>query len=185
MAALGLASGLLSVPLADAVDRDLAVRLAIGLRGADTVPGLVFGIVIGVTLRRLGLFRTIHVPLFALAAAGCYHLAFNSAIGLAEWLEARPALIGRGSWWLAGAVAGGVGGGSLAALLAIMVPALRDGRRLALLVLVGAAGGVLLQLLFDTPDWGPYVFFGLWQGAYAGCLAAVLPLAPAAAAPSR
>lgn len=133
-------------------------------------PGLVFGLIVGLALRRAGQADGWRYPLFAVAATLCYFVAVQLALTvLVDVLEELISI---------GIVAGLCGGGLLAAASAALMPAFRRRRVCALMV---ASGGVLGGLLFFAITienfFGWLILFAPWQAGYAAAMATALDVA--------
>jgi hypothetical protein len=131
-----------------------------------SLPGLVFGVAVGVALWRAGRLRPAQAVGFALAATVANALAVVATLTANDPIAP---LLGRASLAGTGAIGGAVGGGLLAASTARW---LAHGRW-PLLAVVGAMLGLLLPIIDSAV--GEAIFYIVWQAGYAACLAASLP----------
>ena len=141
------------------------------------LPGAVFGLVIGVLLRRRGKLTGFRQAGYAAAALVAYFCAFHVAmhtvpVGAFALDPSKDAL----RMGIAGIAAGLAGSVLLGAMTICLLKA--PGRLvLRLPVLVGTVAGALLSLMaHDHTEWGwsQLILLALWQGAYAAALAPVL-----------
>ncbi len=134
----------------------------------SVVPGLVFGFVIGLALYFRGRTSPAAFVGYVLAAT----LSNHAAVTLTT--EVLVDLIEAG--WLAGIVAGLFGAACLTACTLALLPVARKPRPVLFTLLAGAALGALLGPAIATEGliWW-FVFYGLWQSAYAAGLATALP----------
>jgi hypothetical protein len=130
------------------------------------VPGLAFGVVVGMQLAVRG-----RLVAYVVASTLAYLLAYHVAYYMGAIMRLDNILL----LALDGVVAGLCG----SMLLAFLTMALLrvDASAVRLSVAIGGAAGVLLPLA-TMGDWrgvalGPLVFFVLWQAAYAASLAPV------------
>lgn len=181
LAALGMFSGAAAWALVNFTS-DTGLRFewtlfhgAIVFYPASVFPGLVFGLIIGVPLRRRGKVDGLRQLGFAAAAAFAYFCAFHVAFHVSDTFSPGDPL---GDF--VGLAASGIPAGLVGSLVLGLSMRLlfRAPSRLVLRlpVLVGGAAGALLGLI--EYDRTLLAFFVLWQGAYAASLAPLLRRAP-------
>jgi hypothetical protein len=139
----------------------------------SVLPGLVFGVMIGLFWLRHAILSLASMLGYMAASTIAYFLAFHGAINVFDrlsdlWSE-TPALI------VSGLVAGLVG----TFVLGLATSHLLHGGHASvrgLPVLIGTAAGALLPLINVFSDWngGFLLFLVFWQGAYAAALAPAL-----------
>jgi hypothetical protein len=144
-----------------------------GIDGAIYIfPGLVFGIVFGPVLYSCRRLTAAGAVLYALAAFLANIAAVSFCVSamhpLDDLLQLDNPILDLA---IAGALAGAVGGGLLAATPAALNMALK--RRLPIAAAAGL--GVLTPIVIMTDDWGFFAFFIAWQSGYAAAVAASLP----------
>ncbi len=170
MTALGFASGVLCAFTyqLEPLWRELSV-------------GVIFGVVIGLYLLRLGLAGPLRAAAFAVLTVGAWVAAERAAVAIFGRLTARDDLF---SWpgLVTGLAAGLIGAGLLVLAIAVLFPFFRDPKRCAATVLVGGAAGALMTLI-DLADTG-LVLFPPWQAAVAFCFALGLPVPRRSTAPA-
>lgn len=141
------------------------------------VPGLVFGVVIGIGLVRLGHSNVLRAAVFALGATASCFIAYLGyfvlpATGpLSDRIPAYP---------VAGLAASALGSLLIAATAAALFPVVRNYRTIVLVVVVGGALGAVSDVFAPVVSefasgvvWklGAVAFYAVWQGAVAGALA--------------
>jgi hypothetical protein len=137
------------------------------------LPGLVFGLIVGLLWHRRGIAPFASMLGYAFASTVAYFLAFNLAINVFDRLSdvsaENVALI------ISGVCAGLLGSFLLGIATKHLLPG-RDAPVWRLPVLVGSAAGALLPLINVFNDWngGFLLFLVSWQGAYAAALAPML-----------
>jgi hypothetical protein len=139
------------------------------------LPGLTFGLLIGLLWHRRGMASRPGVLGYTVAAGVAYfisfHIAGNVFDRLSGWLREDVALV------VSGIFAGLIGCCFLGVVTAnvLRIP---YQSALGLPVLVGGVASGFLPLINLPGDWGFLAFLVLWQGAYAAGLVRLLP-APA------
>ncbi len=134
------------------------------LSPGSVVPGLVFGLIIGLALYRGGHAGPRAFTAYAVASTASYLAAINLAFKIVDYADAM---------WLTGMIAGLLGGACLTGLAAWMFPFARKFRPIALMLAAGCVLGALLAIIDSF--WGTLVFFALWQAGYAAAFATALP----------
>ncbi len=128
------------------------------------LPGLVFGLIIGLALYRGGHAGPRAFAAYVAASTVSYLAAFNLAFGIYD----HP-----GPMWLTGMIAGLFGGACLTGLAAWMFPFVRKFRPIALMLFAGCVLGALLFRFGGF--WGMLLFYAAWQAGYAAAFATALP----------
>ncbi len=168
-ALLGAASGIATVAILMLKPNwHLTMPGGVNIWPLSVVPGLVFGFVIGLALYYRGRISPAAFVGYVLAAT----LSNYAAVTLTTEI-----LVDRiDAGWLAGIVAGLFGAACLTAFTLALLPATRKPRPITLTVLAGGALGALLGPAIGSEGliWW-FVFYGLWQSAYAAGLATALP----------
>ncbi len=168
-ALLGAGSGVATVAILR-LKRDWHVSIPGGpdIWPLSVVPGLVFGFVIGLAL----LMRDRTSP----AGFVGYVLAATLSNFAAVTLTTEVLVDRIDAVWLAGILAGLFGAACLTACTLALLPVARKPRPVLLTVLAGGALGALLGPAIATEGilWW-FLFYGLWQSAYAAGLATALP----------
>lgn len=200
-AALGAASGAVAVELLDLLSDDQTILI---FSPVIIIPGLIFGAVFGVALRRLGFVRTAGAVACVAASTLSHAVAIVVAVHLSLILEPvlktfalhesglnlGPSLGETAVYGVIGLVAGAAGGGLLAGATALLIRHLRW----PLLIGAGAVLGAFLPLIDLGRSDRPFVsfvsflmilFYTIWQSGYAATLAAILPRAAEKPARSR
>ena len=141
------------------------------------VPGLMFGIVIGFALVRLGHTTVLRGAVFALGATAACFIAFLAYFVI----PATGPLIDRmPAYPVAGLVASALGSLLIAITAAALFPVVRNYRTMFLVVVVGGMLGIVSDLSVPIVSdfgsgivWrlGAVAFYAVWQGAVAGALA--------------
>ena len=149
------------------------------------LPGAVFGLTMGLLLRRCGKLTGFRQAGYAAAALVAYCCAFHVAmhtvpVGSSSLDPSKEAL----RMGIGGIAAGLIGSALLGAMTVYL---LKVPRRmvLGLPVLVGTVAGALLSLMVcDHTEWGwsQLILFAVWQAAYAASLAPLLRAAPSSSA---
>lgn len=141
------------------------------------VPGLVFGIVIGAALVRLGRTNGPRAALFALGTTASCFIAYLAYFVLPDTSQQIGRLPG---YPVAGLVSSAIGGLLIALTGAALFGFMRQARPIALVVLVsGALGGAsdlfapLVSNIGSGAVWklGAVAFYAVWQGAVAAAMA--------------
>ena len=144
-----------------------------GIDGALYVfPGLVFGLVFGPLLyfrRQLGGAGAVAYALAAWVANALAVFVCISALHPVDDLLPFDNLIF--DMAISGVIAGAIGGGLLAATLAVLNSEVKR----ALPIAVAAALGMLTPILIMFDNSGVFVFYIAWQGGYAAALGGSLP----------
>ncbi len=132
------------------------------------VPGLVFGVIVGLALTRRGLLVVWSYAAYVVASTLSYLAALTLAVQvLADAFESMIAV---------GLVAGLFGSACLSALSALMMPFVRQTKPCLFMLLAGCLLGGLLRIPdeFDVLfSW--MFFFAAWQAGYAAALATAVP----------
>jgi hypothetical protein len=157
--------------------RMLKVGGEIEVSTLTVLPGLIFGLIIGILWHRRGRASLGVVFGYALAAGVAYFLAFHVAFNVFD--RASGLFRGEAALVVSGIAAGLVGSGLLGVATAYLLRAPYQSA-LGLPVLIGGAAGALLPLINMVSEWdGGFLFFLiLWQGAYAASLAPLLHPGP-------
>ncbi len=140
------------------------------LSPGSLLPGLVFGLIIGLALYRAGHAGPRGFAAYVAASTVSYIAAFNLAVGI---------LFSDGSIWLIGMIAGLFWSACLTGLAACMFPFARKFWPIVLMLVAGYVLGGLLGTI-EIFDFGGFeVFFPLWlavwQAGYAAAFATALP----------
>ncbi len=128
------------------------------------LPGLVFGLIIGLALYRGGHAGPRAFAAYVAASTVSYLAAVNLVFGIYGYV---------GSLWPTGMIGGLLGGACLTGLAAWMFAFVRKFRPIALMLVAGCALGGLLGI--GVGFWGALVFFAVWQAGYAAAFATALP----------
>ncbi len=125
-------------------------------------PGIVFGVAIGLLLKRAGLTTTVRAAVFVVFDTAAWYAALWFAINGADKLGFPfKTLVPVG-------VASGLIGAGLVALSAlILFPVFRRWKPVAAMIAAGGAAGLLLG--FGAEGFALLVLFVVWQGAVAAC----------------
>ena len=177
LAGLGAASGLLSWLLVDFAD-ELKLRFEYELYGIQLTPvaiypGLVFGLLFGAFLRLRAGFSWLRAIGYVLATLVGYGAAFHTAFYIiANGFADHESLLA----FAIGGVPAGFAGSLILGLLTRPLAGPTAASFFQISVIVGTSAGALLGLAgLDTHNaWGFLLFFVLWQGSYAACLAPLL-----------
>ena len=133
------------------------------------VPGLVFGLVIGLALWRRGLAGPRTYAAYVAASTVSYYAAYTLAVEVLAEIVSGSLVIGM--------LAGLFGSACLTGLSALMFAFLRRLTPCLLMLFAGCVLGGLLVVPLDGPDtflsW--VIFFASWQAGYAASLAVALP----------
>src|SRR5207248_2094488 len=135
-----------------------------------TLPGLIFGVLVGLLWRRRGIVSIASVLGYTLASTVAYYLAFHVAINMFDRLSGisaeHVALIVSG-------VSAGLLGSYVLGIATNHLLRVRHTSGRGLPVLVGSVAGTLVPLINAFDDWngGFLLFLISWQGAYAAALA--------------
>src|SRR5262249_42751399 len=134
------------------------------------VPGLVFGVVIGLALHRRRLTSLLQIGIYALAATASNFAAYNLATHLADFGGML-----RLTWIRL--LAGLLGPACLTVLSLPMFPFIRHWRPCLLMLLAGLLLGGLLSiaLRMGSFPFGLLALYGPWQAGYAAALGTTLP----------
>lgn len=139
--------------------------------GGPSSVGIVFGLIIGVYLVRIGLATMVRAAGFALCSVATWMVAYQTAQKI---YEAFPqSITDELKLPFVGLVAGMLGAGLLAAAIAALFPFFRRRRLVVRTALVGAAFGALLWPAMEW-DYLP-VLLAPWQAAFALCFALGFP----------
>ncbi len=134
------------------------------LSPVSVIPGLVFGLIIGLALYRSGHAGPRTFAAYAAASTVFYLAAVNLAFGIYDY---------PGSMWPTGMIAGLFGGAWLTGLAVWIFPFVRKFRAVALMLAAGCVLGALLGL--GGGFWWMLVFYTAWQAGYAAAFATALP----------
>jgi hypothetical protein len=198
LGALGMLSGAVawaSVLLANLLGESSGLHLSMGVWGIfllnplSLLPGLAFGLAIGLLLHHRGQVEVLrqvgYVAASGLAYFCAYHVAFHIDQTFFRWGTPHGEVV-------VGFVVSGILAGLVGSLLLglVTIRLLRVPARVVpqWSVGVGGAAGVLLEITtHDHTEWGwsLLAFFVLWQGAYAASLAPLLRAAPASGDAAR
>jgi hypothetical protein len=164
LGALGMLSGAISWGLVHLTKRpewsiDLNLGWGLEFGPISIYPGFVFGLIIGVLLRRRSKVDGLRQVGYVLAAV----LAYFSAVQIAYHVEVAV----KDETLIIAGICGGLAGSFLLGLMTVLLVRVSGWSVLTLPVLVGGMAGATL-LFVDS------VFFPLWQGAYAASLALML-----------
>ena len=141
------------------------------LTPGSVVPGLTFGSIVGLVLRKFQRFGVGRLAAYAAASTVSYYAAFMLAVRIHEtWLSLTPT----------GLIAGLFGSACLTGISAILFPFVRQPRPVLLMLTAGCLLGGALELV-NYDFWGTVLFFALWQAGYAAAFATALPKTPAGA----
>ena len=180
-AGLGMLSGGVAWVLTMLLGEDSSAGILRGtpfeVSALTVVPGLTFGLVIGLLWRRRGMASKLGVLGYTVAAGVAYFISFHIAVNVFDRLSGLPgedvALV------VSGIIAGLIGCCVLGMVTAYLLRVPYQSA-LGLPVLVGGAAGAFLPLINLPGDWGFLAFLVLWQGAYATGLVRLLRPAPVA-----
>lgn len=166
----GAISGALATPLFFYLPEDWELQPLswLEINPATTMPGLVFGVIIGLALYRRDLLAGWRFAAYAAASTLSYLVAVTLATKVLEDVL--------GSLLTIGLVAGLFGGACLTALSALLMPVVRQAKPCLFMLLAGCLFGGLLNIvgnLSDVTTW--MIFFAAWQAGYAAALATALP----------
>ncbi len=139
----------------------------------DTIPGAVFGLIVGARLRRSLRLSSVRYFGYVIASAGAYYCAVLVAIRTFYASDTS------GGWVLAEAgILGGLTGSLLLGIATAPLLRLRLSAALMRPVVVGSVAGVLLVLMNYEPRgqalWWLLVLLVVWQAAYAATLAGAI-----------
>lgn len=175
-ALLGAISGAVATALLY-VDPNWSVRVLswLTLAPISSIPGLVFGLIVGLALLRRGLAGPGRYCAYVAASTLSYFAAATLAMEvLADILDSNLII---------GLIAGLFGSACLTGLSALMFPSVRKLWPYLLMLGAGCLLGGLLALPMDGPDtflsW--LIFYAAWQAGYAASLATALPRSRAGA----
>jgi hypothetical protein len=141
------------------------------------VPGLLFGLIIGIALVRLGRTTGTRAALFTLASTASYFAAYMAYFVLPDSGQQMGKLP---DYPVAGLVSSALGGFLLAASAAVLFKFMRQVRPFVLVVVIGGVLGGLSDLLAPYVSdigggivWklGAVAFYAVWQGAVACAMA--------------
>ncbi len=164
-ALLGAVSGLLAATLMQVLpETRLQPFEWLALSPGSVVPGLVFGLIIGLALYRGGHAGPRAFAAYVAASTVSYLAAFNLVFEIFGYV---------GSLWPTGMIAGLLGSAWLTSLAAWMFPFVRKFRPIALMLAAGCILGALLGI--SGGFWWMLVFFAAWQAGYAAAFATALP----------
>ncbi len=171
-AALGAVSGFAATGIIELLDGkpSLWVGERLLLAPLSLVPGLAFGLVIGIALHRRRRLTAATLAAYVAAAVLSYFAAFTLALNI-DPKGVQPLIDGP--------IAGLFGGALLAGLGAALMPSARGRRGLLAMAGTGCVLGALLWVAFAGDSlWSWALFFGLWQAGYAAALARTLNQTP-------
>jgi hypothetical protein len=123
--------------------------------------GIIFGIIVGGTLWKLGLIQPARILLFIISSEVCWLLAYYFAKDVTHDLI-------NNHWYrmlIVGLLSGILGAASLAICCRVLLTFFRSMRLLFWTSVLGGVTGALLY--FDSE----YVLFPVWQAGFAFCLA--------------
>lgn len=173
----GLLSGVLVwIVISFVWDRYIGLTLDFSLAGWNVslthltlVPGVLFGMIVGLVLSSRGLARPSRVFAYIAAATAANFVAANFAVDMVDAVDSAIVL---------GMLAGLIGSGCLTAVSLLLFPFLR--RPLPCLLMLAAGtllGGLLEFALQDSSTYGRgfLVLYGAWQAGYAAALGTALP----------
>ena len=132
------------------------------------VPGLVFGVIVGLALYRRGLLVVWSCAAYVAASMLSYLAALTLAVQVLAYAFERMIAVGL--------VAGLFGSACLTIFSALLMPVVRQAKCCLLMLLAGCLLGGLLKITeqMDTLiTW--MIFFAAWQAGYAVALATALP----------
>lgn len=164
-AGLGATSGVAATGIIELLDGQPSLWIGerLLLAPISLVPGLVFGVVIGIALFRRQRLTPATLAAYVVAATLSYFAAFTLALNI-DPRGVQPLIDGP--------IAGLMGGALLAGLGAALMPSARGRRGLSAMAGAGCVLGVLLWVAFTGDSfWSWALFFGLWQMGYAAALA--------------
>ena len=128
------------------------------------LPGLVFGLLIGLALYRGGHAGPRTFAAYVATSTVSYLAAVHLALGIYHHPDPM---------WPTGMIAGLFGGACLTGLAAWMFPFVRKFRPIALMLVAGCILGALLGIIGGF--WWMLVFYAAWQAGYAAAFATALP----------
>ena len=144
-----------------------AAGLELSFSPLTLAPGLVFGLVLGLALRREAL------------APGWRYAAYIAAAGLSYFLTVQITLIVfvdlLDNIILIGIAAGTIGAALLAAATAALIPVFRRRMPMIAMILAGAVLGAALFFAISSEHFfGWFLLFAPWQAGYAAAMATAL-----------
>jgi len=148
------------------------------------IPGLVFGLTIGIALVRIGRSSGVRAVLFALGATVSCFVAYMIYFVLPD---AGPQVSRLPGYPLAGLVANTIGSMLIAVIGVTLFDFMRQVRPCILIVLIGgalgAASDIFAPVISDIGSgalwkFGAVAFYAVWQGAIAGAMATGLSDTP-------
>jgi hypothetical protein len=145
---------------------------------SSLLPGLVFGVVIGLALHRRRLVSVSQIGIYASAATASHFAGYNLVTKLAGvavlWMNGGDGIL-RLIW--VGMVAGLLGATCLTVLSLPIFPFIRHWRPCPLMALAGLLLGSLLgvALRMGMYPFGLLILYGLWQAGYAAALGTAVP----------
>ncbi len=164
-ALLGAVSGSVATTLIQVLpETSLKLFEWLKLSPFSLLPGLVFGLIIGLALYRGGHAGPRAFAAYVAASTVSYLAAFNLAFGIYDHPDPM---------WLTGMIAGLFGSACLTGLAAWMFPFVRKFRPIALMLVAGCVLGALLFRFGGF--WGMLLFYAAWQAGYAAAFATALP----------
>ena len=135
------------------------------------LPGLTFGLMIGLLWHRRGMASRLGLLEYTVAAGGAYFISFHIAVNvfnrLSGSLREDVALVASG-------IIAGLLGCCFLGVVTAHVLRMPYQSALGLPVVVGSSAGAFLPLINLPGDWGFLAFLVLWQGAYAAGLVRLL-----------
>ncbi len=150
--------------LLGAVSGSVATTLMQVFPKTGLLPGLVFGLIIGLALYRGGHAGPRTFAAYVAASTVSYLATLYLAIRIYEYLAPM---------WPTGMIAGLFGSACLTGLAAWMFPFVRKFRPIALMLVAGCLLGALLGI--GGGFWWGLVFYAAWQAGYAAAFATALP----------
>ena len=151
---------------------DLEFNLAgwvLSLSHLTLVPGLLFGMIVGLFLSRRNLARPWQVVAYIAAATAANFVATNFAAGMVNAIDNAFSL---------GMLAGLIGSGWLTAVSLLLFSFLRRPLPCLLMLAAGTLLGGLLEFAIEDSSslgMGFLVLYGAWQAGYAAALGTALP----------
>lgn len=165
MTGLGLFSGLLCTSVErwpDAISNLIPGR-------DENVIGVVFGLIVGLYLYRLGLATAAKAAMFLVASEASWLVAHYFATDVALDYAERVCEADWCSFTLVGIPSGVLGAGLLVVAIWFLFPFFRQPRLAMVTVAVGGLAGALLGFR------NLFILFPIWQGAFAYCFARGFP----------